>query len=309
MRIVIIGSGVVGTATGQGFAHHGHPVTFVDADARRVDALRRQGHDAAGEPDLRGPAAVVMVCVPTPADEAGYDLAILGEAIDTVAAAAAGAGEMPTVVIRSTVPPGTLDGVVVPALEAGTGRRLDDGFAAASNPEFLRAAHALDDVLAPWMTVVASRSAVTRDLLAGLLRPFGGTLRVLDDPVAAELAKVAHNVYNATKISFFNELHAVAGALGVDPAAVAETVAHSAEASWNPDYGIVGGRAFAGACLPKDLDGYVALARRLGLPATQAAATRTVNRALAGSEPVVDLRDGDADRTGGRAGPTSSRGS
>jgi hypothetical protein len=163
----------------------------------------------------------------------------------------------------------------------------------AANPEFLRAESAADDARWPWMTVVGARSRRVGERLAALLEPFGGELRVFDKPETAELVKCAHNIYNATKISFWNEMWLVASTLGLDPDDIASTVARSAEASLNPGYGIRGGAPFAGPCLPKDTDGFLAFARELGLPMPLLDAVVDVNRQLAGR---VDQEPGDTAR-------------
>jgi UDPglucose 6-dehydrogenase len=234
-----------------------------------------------------------MLSVPTPAGSGGYDLTALKRATTAVGEALGSAEELPTVVVRSTVAPGTCERVVQPILEDRSGLAPGDGFALASNPEFLRAESALEDFLSPWMTVVASRSKRTRERLGELYRPFGGRLRTFADPATAELVKVAHNLFNAAKISFWNEMWMVAQQIGVDADDVAETVAHSAEASWNPGYGIRGGRPFGGACLPKDTRGFVAFGRELGLRTPMAEAVELVNRLVDADDHglTVDLRD------------------
>ena len=44
-RIFIVGSGVVGTATGEGFLAAGHEVTFIDVSPARIRELQARGHD------------------------------------------------------------------------------------------------------------------------------------------------------------------------------------------------------------------------------------------------------------------------
>lgn len=297
MRIVIVGAGVVGAATGKGFARRGHAVSFVDTDVAKVDQLRADGFAASAELDLRGPAALVMLSVPTPAGPSGYDLGFLTRAATSVGEALRTAEELPTVVLRSTVAPGTLERLVQPILEDRSGLTAGDGFALASNPEFLRAECALEDFLSPWMTVIGARSKRTRERLVELYRSFGGEVRTFADPAAAELVKITHNLYNAAKISFFNEVWMVAQRLGLEADDVAHTVARSAEASWNPTYGTRGGRPFGGACLPKDTRGYVCFAKDLGVAVPLAEAVELVNHLVAGQrgdeegDLAVDLRE------------------
>ena len=192
----------------------------------------------------------------------------------------------------STVPPGTCNGVVKPILEETSGLRMGDGFSLASNPEFLRAACALEDFLHPRMTVVGSRSKATLERLSELYQPFGGELQTFDDPATAELVKVSHNLFNATKISFWNEIWLLSQQLGLDGAAVAETVSRSAEASWNPAYGIRGGAPFGGACLPKDTRGFIAFAQEAGVAVPLASGVETVNEQLRSENmQEIDLRN------------------
>jgi UDPglucose 6-dehydrogenase len=75
-RIFIVGSGVVGSATGRALLRAGHRVTFVDVAPRRVAALAAEGLDARSEMDLSGePEAFIWLCLPTPIDATGYQLA------------------------------------------------------------------------------------------------------------------------------------------------------------------------------------------------------------------------------------------
>jgi UDPglucose 6-dehydrogenase len=192
------------------------------------------------------------------------------------------------VVVRSTVPPGTCEQVVVPLLEEISGKRAGEHFAVASNPEFLRSASAHEDFLSPWMTVIGSRSRRTAERLADLYRPFGGQIKIFSDPAEAELAKCAHNLFNAAKISFWNEMWLVARALGIPIDGIAQTVAYSAEGSVNPEYGIKAGSAYGGACLPKDAKGFLGFAAELGLEMPVLAGVIRVNEIMAG-EPGADL--------------------
>jgi UDPglucose 6-dehydrogenase len=278
--VVIIGSGVVGGSTGKGFAAAGHAVRFVDIDQGRVEALRAEGYTATTTVELPDRPAFVFLTLPTPNQGLGYDLSALAGGTRVVGKALRDATAFHTVVVRSTVPPGTCEQLVQPLLERSSGKRVHEGFALASNPEFLRAASALEDFLFPWMTVIAARSRATVDRLRGLTQTFGGEVRTFDDPAAAEMVKCCHNIYNATKISFWNEMWLVCQKLGLTADDIATTVSRSAEASTNPDYGIRGGAPYGGACLPKDTKGFIGLATRIGVPMPLLSAVIEVNDAL-----------------------------
>jgi UDPglucose 6-dehydrogenase len=275
--VVVVGSGVVGTATGKGLSASGHRVRFVDSDPERVNVLRHQGHEASETVTLPDEPAFIFLTLPTPIVGRRYDLSALVEGTTAVAHELRRAPTMHTVVVRSTVPPGTCEGLVQPLLEQVTGKEAGEGFALASNPEFLRAASALEDFLHPWMTVIASRSRRTRERLQVLLSPFGGEVRCFEEPTLAELIKCTHNLFNAAKISFWNEIWLLSEVLGIDAAEVASAVAHSAEGSFNPRYGIFGGAPYGGACLPKDIKGFLGFALDLGVPMQLAEAVDEVN--------------------------------
>src|SRR5918992_1188761 len=190
---------------------------------------------------------------PRPGGRTG--VADLPDAADAERRALAGAQAHHTVVVRSTVPPGTTEGMVRSTLEANSGLVAGEGFALASNPEFLRAVSAAEDFAHPWMTVIASRDPQTVERLRALLAPFGGELRTFTDPAEAEFIKAAHNIFNATKISFWNEMWLVAQKLGLDLDPIAATVARSAEGSINPEYGIRGGAPYGGGRPPPETRG------------------------------------------------------
>lgn len=265
-RIFVVGAGVVGKATGQGFSERGHAVTLVDILPERVSALRAEGLDARIGLDLAGePESFIFLTLPTPHTGRRYDLSAFEQGVRDVGRALADSGEVHTVVVRSTVPPGTTEQLVKPVLEEVSGKREGTGFCLASNPEFLRAASAVEDFRWPWMTVVGARNKRVRERLATLLAPFGGELRLFDQPATAEMIKCAHNIFNAAKISFWNEMWRVCQAIGVDHDEVATTVARSAEGSFNQEYGIRGGAPYGGVCLPKDTNGFLGFAERHGI--------------------------------------------
>jgi UDPglucose 6-dehydrogenase len=320
-RIFIVGSGVVGEATGRGLLHRGHKVTFVDVLPSRVEALREAGLDATDALDLSGEEeSFLFLTLPTPhvvepaATPGGqpvrrYDLSAFLKGVRDVGEALRTSDEIHTVVVRSTVPPGTTLRLVQPLLEEISCKREGLGFSLASNPEFLRAASAAEDFRHPWMTVVGARTKRTAERLADLLRPFGGELRVFDDPTTTETIKIVHNVFNAVKISFWNEIWTLTKALEVDPDAVSGTVALSAEGSWNTSYGIVGGAPYGGACLPKDTNGLLGLARAVGveMPLLKAAVAINEDMVALVEHASPDPTRGQIDLTEPIPSPTAGR--
>jgi UDPglucose 6-dehydrogenase len=263
-RIFIVGSGVVGSATGEGFLAAGNQVTFVDISEVRVRELRDRGWDARTEIDLSGePESLIFLTLPTPNDGHRYDLSAFTAGTAAVGHAITDASAKHTVIVRSTVPPGTTEGLVKTTLD------------------FLSAASAAEDFANPWMTIIASRDPATVQRLRDLLSPFGGELRTFTNPAEAEFIKAAHNIYNATKISFWNEMWLVAQKIGVDLDPIAATVARSAEGSINPQYGIRGGAPYGGVCLPKDTQGFLGFAEHIGVDMPLLSAVVETNDRLA----------------------------
>lgn len=292
-NIVIVGSGVVGTATGKGFASRSHQVQFVDIDADTISALRAEGYDATDKITLSDEPAFIFLTLPTPNEGRRWDLSALRSGVRSVGEALSRSDGYHTVVTRSTVPPRTTEQIVQPLLEQTSGLRAGDGFAVASNPEFLRAKCAYEDFIFPWTTVIGARSQRTVERLGNLLRPFGGELISFSDPAVPELIKCSHNLFNAAKISFWNEIWQVAQHLGLDADRVSSVVARSAEASFNPSYGIRGGSPYGGACLPKDTKGFLGFARELGVDMPVLEAVDRVNEHMVAmqSSRTIDVRD------------------
>ncbi|NRQ38197.1 hypothetical protein HII36_41165 [Nonomuraea sp. NN258] len=247
-QIVVVGAGVVGTATGLGFAR-------------------------------------VFVAVPTPTGERGLDPAHLIAASHNIAAALRRATRQTftTIVYRSTVLPGTTRRMAE-IVQAGSGARLGGDFGVAYNPEYLRQATAAADFAAPPLITLGvvgddERSARMSRRLYG---PFDARVEFAEVE-AAELQKYVHNLFNAVKISFFNEMRAAAARLGVaDVDTVFQITASTAEGMRDPVYGVADLGPYGGACLPKDTAAWLAEMRRLGIESPVVAGAQAVNLALGG---------------------------
>ncbi|GAB3239025.1 2-dehydropantoate 2-reductase N-terminal domain-containing protein [Kineosporia babensis] len=286
-RIFIVGAGAVGAATGRALGHAGHRVTFVDTDPRRVAVLVNEGLDARRDLDLSGePESFIFLCTPTRVVAGRHHLADVAAGAEAIGRAMAHADCPHTVVVRSTVPPGTTRDLVRPLVELHSGRREGTGFGIAASPHFdTRSSagrvgrHALETVRPP-LTVIGSDSERVVNALRDVLNPIvppGGQMRLLDDPAEAEMIKCAHSLFNATKISFWNEIWRVCDRLGLDPDEVAGTVATSADGSLNPEYGIWGGAPYGGNQLPGDTQGFLGFAEEIGLPMPLLSAVVGVN--------------------------------
>jgi UDPglucose 6-dehydrogenase len=290
-RIVVVGSGVVGQATGKGFAKKGHKVSFVDINPQTIARLREQGLDAMTIAEVDWNAVdLVMLAVSTPSVDGKIVLDYIEAAALDVGRGLATTDNYITVVVRSTVPPTSTEKRLTPILEQASGKRAGEGFGVAMNPEFLRAVSNEQDFARPWITILGTNEQHTKDMLDDLYKPFGALI-VHCTPTEAEMIKYVNNVYNAVKISYFNEVYAICQQLGIDGHLIGAAVARSAESMWNPLYGTRGGVPYGGACLPKDTVAFMQFVREQGFEHLMLEATIAVNDHLEESVPAVASPD------------------
>ena len=277
--LTIVGLGPVGLTTGVAFATQGHRVLGVDIDADRRGAVARgtppfyeKGLDRALKAALRGkrfavvdaldealrPSAFVFLAVGTPPRPDGtMDDAPLREAVKSLAAAWTD-GKKRTVVVKSTVLPGTTDRVVRPIL---VGAQVP--FRLAMNPEFLREGRALEDALKPDRIVVGADDPATARSVKALYRSAEGPA-LLTDLKTAEAVKYATNSFLAMKVAYADELANLCQAFGVSYDEVHRGMA--LDPRINPRF-LVPGVGFGGSCFPKDVRALVAGAREHGTSA------------------------------------------
>ena len=288
-NILIIGSGVVGQATGKGFHSKGHRVVFYDVNPDVLSRLSEEGYDTCDDYDLRE-FDVSMLCVGTPTRHDKIVLDYLHSALKKLGAKLSDINRYHLVVVKSTCLPGTTEERIIPMLEYYSRKKAGVDFGVCMNPEFLRAASAEEDSAHPWLIVIGAYDQRSGKELEELYQPFGAETVVTKLKVA-EMMKYVHNLFNATKISFFNEMHVVCQQLDIDNEAVNSLVVKSAEGMWNPKYGTVGGRPYGGSCLPKDTRALRSFARELNLnPMTLLDAVIKVNEEMGAPVPDDQLQ-------------------
>lgn len=292
MNVTLFGLGYIGSVTAACLASRGHRVVGVDTDAGKVLALNKSRPPVI-EPGLDSLVAVAvasgalratesvrdglesadlsLVCVGTPsAGNGSTDLIQVRRVIAEIGAALADSDRPHTVVIRSTVPPGTVEEVVIPLLESSSGRKVGPDLQVSMCPEFLREGSSVADFSTPPFLVVGGTSEST----AAVRELFG----FLDCSVhivpirAAESIKYACNAFHALKVAFTNELSRLYRLLGVDTRQVMEVFVADHELNISSAY-LRPGFAFGGSCLPKDLRSLLHLARinSVDLPVLQGA--------------------------------------
>ena len=292
--IIIIGAGTVGTSTGKGLIKKGYDVVFVDKNPDVISSLEDKGYRAYLPNDLSGhgtSAHTSMFCVDTPlsgqsgVNDGGVDLDNIISAVSAHARwleksksySRNGDKYYHLIVIRSTVPPGTTKGLLLPLIEKYSGLKAGEDFGLCVQPEFLRTVRADEDFLHPRATIIGQYDNRSGDSLEKIYSLFEGE-KIRVDLDMAEFMKIIHNCFNATKISFSNEMWQVGQSLGLDANLALHLAAKTAEGLWNSNYGLIGGQPYGGHCLPKDTEGFEQFAQRINAVTPLLSAVVRVNR-------------------------------
>lgn len=252
MKITVVGSGFVGEATGRGLAKHKNQITFLDTNPERVEELVKQGLNAYQPKDYKFLATdVTMFCVPTPTAGKSIQLDHLKAAAESFGQLLKDHDQYHVVVVRSTVPPGTTRQVVAPIIEKVSGKTVGKDFGLVMQPEYLREATARQDFERPWFVLIGAYDKRSGDVIEKIYQPFNAPVErcAIEE---AEIQKYVHNVFNAVKIAFFNEMRLAIKKKGWDDQAIFMATAESCEGLWNPIYGLRDFGPFDGSCLPKD---------------------------------------------------------
>ncbi len=272
MKISVIGSGYVGLCTGIGFAIKGHEVTCVDVDRGKVETINRgkvlffekslqenlrkylRKKTFRARYDLPGEKQdAIFICVGTPSDKkGGLDLSYVAEAAKQAGEHLASLDSYCLVVVKSTVIPGTVEKVVIPALEKYSGKKAGE-FGVCSNPEFLREGTALEDFLNPEYILIGEHDeksgSVLKKIYAGFKSPVVRTkIRT------SEVIKYASNAFLAAKISFINEIGNMCKKLGIDVYDVADVIGRDRRIG---RLFLDAGAGFGGSCFSKDLSALI----------------------------------------------------
>jgi UDPglucose 6-dehydrogenase/GDP-mannose 6-dehydrogenase len=295
-RVSIVGAGYVGIVTGACLASIGVDVMCVDSDEGRVNALNAGVspiYEAGLEAllgstldrtlrfttDIDGAVAqtdLTLIAVGTPSTPEGIDLRQIRAAVRQVGEAISKKRAFHSVVVKSTVVPGTTDTVVTRELESAISGTVGVDFGVGVNPEFLTEGTAVEDFLQPDRIVIGADDGRTAAMLRSLYAGFPDVELIVTNCRTAEMIKYASNALLATAISFTNELANLGAALGgIDTVDVMRGVHASRYLTTQTDDGPVragiasffmAGCGFGGSCLPKDVTALAAEGHRIGLP-------------------------------------------
>jgi len=284
--VSVFGLGYVGCVTAACLADRGHRVIGVDVSSTKVDLLNAgkativeegiaelvaQGH-AAGRitattavTEAVAGTDVSLICVGTPSQANGnLDLSYVERVCAQIGAALRTKATRHTVVIRSTVFPGTTEQLARPALERQSGKQADVDFGLAMNPEFLREGSSIKDFYNPPFTVIGTKDESTGHVIASLYEGIDAPRHIVATGVA-EMLKYACNAFHGVKVGFANEIGNICKVLGVDSHEVMRLFVQDTKLNVSRAY-LMPGFAFGGSCLPKDLRAITYRARQLDVP-------------------------------------------
>lgn len=274
MKVAVIGTGFVGVVSAAVYASFGHQVVGLDIDENKINLLK-QGQVPFYEPGLQElllqqqknsqlnfttsyeeaikEAEIIIIAVGTPS--AADETADLRYIFASAKSLAPYLKENAIVVIKSTVPPGTLEKTSEIIKEI-----TQTKFYGASLPEFLREGSAVYDTLNPDRLVIGA----DEDYVFSQLEKLHEKLQV---PVvrckvaSAQMAKYTANSYLATRITFINEIANLCEKNGADINEVIEAIGYDKRIGqhyWYPGLG------YGGSCFPKDVKELAAYSRSVG---------------------------------------------
>lgn len=302
MHVSVVGSGYVGTTLAACLAELGHDVVNVDIDEGIVGTINdgeapiheeglpelvaaHAGPDGDGrlrattDYDAVLDTEVTFLCLPTPSREDGsIDLSIMEVAAESLGDTLAEKDGRHTVVVKSTVVPGSTEDEIAPIVARESGKRVGEDLGVGMNPEFLREGTAVADFMDPDKVVLGADDPATLETMRALFAPL--VERAGDPPVVetntrtAEMVKYANNAFLASKISLMNDIGNICKEYDVDAYEIADAIGLDSRI----------GRAFldsglgwGGSCFPKDVAAIVAAARDADYDAPLLSAAIEVN--------------------------------
>jgi GDP-mannose 6-dehydrogenase len=312
-KISIFGIGYVGTVAAACLAKDGHTVVAVDVDKAKVDSINagktpivEDGLDAliadgvaqgrlSATTDVSEAVArtdASFICVGTPSAEDGsVGLTYVISVCTALGGAIAKKSTFHSVVVRSTIVPGSMDETCIPAMEAASGMVAGKDFGVGYFPEFLRESTAIEDYYDPGLIVFGYKDAATRDILVEVNKDLPCEIHAVDLKTA-ELIKYTSNCWRAVKITFANEIGNIAKAAGIDGQKVMRVLCSDGKVNMSP-YFMRPGFAFGGSCLPKDLRALRHLARTHNVPSPMLDSTLLANEEqIRRAEFLVDSLNG-----------------
>lgn len=306
--VTIIGMGYVGLSTAVCLADKGFKVYGVDIDAKKLSTLRRgipTIHES-GLPEMLQKSIqsgnltltdsldkavessfLSFITVGTPSRPDGnMETKYLLAALKGIAQAIRHSKDYHTVVVKSTVLPGTTDRLIRPFLEKATGKKIGRSFGLSVNPEFLREGSAIKDTLQPDALVVGTYEERSKNEVLSLYKRFYDEMpkTIITTPTNAEMIKYAVNSFRGVQLSFLNTLANLATRL--EDSDIGEVIEGFSSITKVDQRYLKPGPGFGGSCLPKDMKAMVNILKKKGVDHSLIQSALDVNS----SQPVIIIR-------------------
>jgi GDP-mannose 6-dehydrogenase len=285
MRVSVFGLGYVGTVCAGCLANRGHDVIGIETSETKIDLLLRgqspvveanlddlirgavnSGHLTATSDPIAAVSAsdISLICVGTPSKPSGgVDIGAISHVAMAIGEAIRLKDERHTIVVRSTVVPGTTREIIMPQVQRAAGNAA---FRIAFNPEFMREGSGVVDFNMPSKTIVGTLENETEEVGAAVLELYQDLPgpKIVTNLESAELMKYVDNSWHAVKVAFANEIGVIAKTLGINSRDIMDVFIQDRRLNISQAY-LRPGFAFGGSCLPKDLRALTYLAQTLGL--------------------------------------------
>lgn len=297
MRISVVGLGKVGLSLASCLVSAGHHVEGVEVDRVVVDALNG-GEYRTPEPGVRerlskAPAAaftattdlakaiagtdLTFVIVPTPSNTlGGFSLRYLLPVCDAIGAALRQKTSAHTVAVVSTMLPGSSDAMVIPRLEAASGRTIGKGLGYCYNPSFIALGEVVKGIVTPDYVLIGEADQASGDLVQATHESMvTAKLPVARmSPVEAEITKIASNTHETMRVSFANMLLSICSEVpGADVDRITEALSHRMGRRF-----FKGALPYGGPCWPRDNVAFTAFIDAIRSPSTLPKAVDTFNQ-------------------------------
>ena len=284
-NLAVFGMGYVGCVTAACFASHGHHVIGVDVNPDKIELLRN-GEPTVAEPGLREMVStsvrkgklcvtqsvhdavsrsdISFITVGTPPRRNGdVELDALRSVLAEIGQSLKKHRRFHTVVVRSTVLPGTTASVALPVLRESSELEPGKDFSIYFNPEFLREGCSVRDFHEPPYVIIGGNGLKQKNPLRDLWSSLGIRAPIFELKFEeAEMLKYASNAYHAAKVVFANEVGAICKDLSIDGQRVMEVFVQDTQLNTSARY-LMPGFSFGGSCLPKDVSALTYLAKSL----------------------------------------------
>jgi UDPglucose 6-dehydrogenase len=238
-NIGIVGQGFVGSAVKAGLETEFNVLTYDKFVEEKTNSSLL---------NIVSKCDVIFVCVPTPMDmETGEcHIGIVESVVRDIDRLCIDLDVVPTLVVKSTVPPGTIDN-----LNDLVAQHCNVTF----NPEFLTEANAVNDFINQNRIVLGGDKSALRPVVEIFESAFPGVPIKVTTAATAEMVKYTTNCFLATKVSFANEIYDICRHSRIDyneMVDIAKLDTRLGNSHWmvpGPD----GDRGYGGHCFPKDM--------------------------------------------------------